>query len=171
MKTTLAAAALVAVGSLQMIGDVAHVPAIKAAGAITHASPAPKVFTAQSGFETFSSRFYIDWRDTSGTAHTLELTPREYAGLAGPYNRRNAYGAALSYAPVLVANPATRAMHGSVTQYAFCGDAPLLREIGIRPENVVGDLRLRLEPRDEKSRARQWQTRFSIACEHGARHG
>jgi hypothetical protein len=114
MKSTIAAAALVAVGTLQMIGDVAQVPVIRTAGAITHASPAPKVFTAQSGFETFSSRFYIDWTDTHGIAHTLELTPREYRKVQGPYNRRNAYGAALSYAPVLVANPRTRAMHQSV---------------------------------------------------------
>lgn len=171
MKTTLAAAALVAVGSLQMIGDVAQVPALKAAGAITHASPAPKVFTAQSGFETFSSRFYIDWTDTAGAAHTLELTPREYRGVQGPYNRRNAYGAALSYAPVLVANPQTRAMHASVTRYAFCGNAPLLREIGIAPHDVHGPLRVRLEPRDAKSRATQWQTEFPIDCAQGARHG
>lgn len=171
MKSTLAAAALVAVGTLQMIGDVANVPAIRIVGAVTHASPAPKVFTAQSGFETFSSRFYIDWQDTLGVTHTVELTPREYRAVEGPYNRRNAYGAALSYAPVLVANPQTRAMQSSVVRYAFCGDAPLLREIGIRPEAVSGPLRVRLEPRDEKSRAPRWQTQFSITCTGGARHG
>ena len=170
MKSTLAAAALVVVGTLQMIGDVANAPAIKAAGAISHASPAPKVFTAQSGFETFSSRFYIDWSDAAGTYRSIELTPREYRRLAGPYNRRNAYGAALSYAPVLAANPKTRAMHASVTQYAFCGDAPVLRELGIRAEDVRGPLRLRLEPREAKSSAPAWQTRFSITCE-GATNG
>jgi len=165
MNAWIPAAALIAIGSLQMIGDVLGRPAIRAIGAVTHASPAPKVFTAQNGFETFSSRFFIDWSDASGGRHALELTPRAYRNVAGPYNRRNAYGAALSYGPVLAANPRTRPMLDSVVRYAFCGEAPLLDELGIARENVVYPLRVRLEPREAESRAPHWQREFDIRCE------
>ena len=147
MKTWIAAAGLIAVGTLQMAGDVIGNVEIRAAGAATHASPAPKVFTAQNGFETFSSRFFLEWRDRDSRVQVLELTPRTYRSLEGPYNRRNAYGAALSYAPVLAANPRTRPMLDAVTRHAFCDEAPLLRELGIARESVSSPLRVRLEPR------------------------
>ena len=164
MKQWIAAFALIGIGCVQMIGDLAGRTDIRAVGAVIHASPSPKVFTAQSGFETFSSRFFIDWRDTQGARHALELTPRTYRGLEGPYNRRNAYGAALSYGPVLAANPRTRPMLDSVVSYAFCGDAPLLGELGIVRDEVTYPLRVRLEPREAKSRAPQWQTSIDIGC-------
>ena len=96
----------------------------------TQASPAPKVFTAENGFETYSSTFFIDWQDRPGSRHTLELTPHVYRGLRGPYNRRNVYGAAIAYAPVLTRNPrAGRCLSGP--HHGFCGRAPLLTELGI----------------------------------------
>jgi hypothetical protein len=165
MKHWIAAAALVAVGSLQMVGDLSGWPQLKAAGAITHASPAPKVFTSQGGFETFSSRFFIDWTDVQGQQHALELTPRSYRDLQGPYNRRNAYGAALSYGPVLAANERTRPMFDSVMRHSFCGSAPLLRELGIPSGELVYPVHIRLEPREQKSRAPDWQTEFSVQCQ------
>ena len=58
MKTYFVATLLVAVGSLQMIGDLTGQSAVKAIGAALQASPAPKVFTAQNGFETYFSKFY-----------------------------------------------------------------------------------------------------------------
>ena len=164
MKTRIAAAALVAVGMLQMIGDLSGSTLGRAIGAATHASPAPKVFTSQGGYETFSARFFIDWRSADGLWHAVELTPQTYRRLEGPYNRRNAYGAALSYGPVLAANPRTRPMLEQVTPYAFCGDAPLLRELGIPADQVVYPLRIRLEPRNQASRSAMWQTTFDIDC-------
>src|SRR5712691_6455142 len=92
---------LLAVGLLQMTGDVFDLPALKGIGAATVASPAPKVFSAVRGFETYSTRFFLEWTDTSGTVYSLRLTPEVYARLAGPYIRRNVYGAALAYGPVL----------------------------------------------------------------------
>src|SRR5438046_8870536 len=50
MKAYLDAAVLAAIGCLQMIGDLSGQPAVRAIGAALQASPAPKVFTAQSGF-------------------------------------------------------------------------------------------------------------------------
>jgi hypothetical protein len=70
-----------------------------------------------------------------------------YARLRGPYNRRNVYGAVLAYGPVLSTDPAGRPMFEAVARYALCGDAPLLRELGIDPALVAGHVRLRLQPR------------------------
>jgi hypothetical protein len=160
-----AAAVLIALGCVQMVGDLSGRPDIKAAGAATQASPAPKVFTSQGGFETFSSRFFIEWQDRQGERHALELTPQTYRRLKGPYNRRNAYGAALSYAPLLAANEHTRPMLDLVMRHALCGDAPLLAELGIPQNDVVYPLLLRLEPRDEGSRQQHWQTMFTVQCD------
>jgi hypothetical protein len=165
MNYRVIATILIVLGCVQMAGDVSGRPEIKVAGAVTQASPAPKVFTSQGGFETFSSRFFIEWRDRQGERHALELTPQTYRRLKGPYNRRNAYGAALSYAPVLAANERTRPMLDFVMRYALCGDAPLLEELGIARHDVVYPLLLRLEPREAGSRQEHWQTTFAVTCE------
>ena len=147
-----------------MAGDLSGNREVRAIGLALHASPAPKVFTSQEGFETFSSRFFIDWIDTAGERRTLEVTPKTYRGVLGPYNRRNAYGAALSYGPVLAASEKTRPMLDSVMRYAFCGRAPLLRELAIAPEEIRYPLHVRLEPREGRSKGRHWQTTFDVHC-------
>jgi len=138
---------LLALGLLQMGGDLLRIPALKGIGAATVASPAPKVFSSVQGLETFSSEFYVEWADRSDVAHSLKLTPEVYARIKGPYNRRNVFGAALAYAPILQRDPHTREMFESVVRYALCGQAPLLREIGIDPDQLGGPLRIRLVPR------------------------
>lgn len=164
VATTTGAVLLTAVGCLQMAGDLAGMTALKALGAASHASPAPRVFTAHQGFETFSSHFFVQWTDRSGRRHKQELTPRTYGLLQGPYNRRNAYGAALSYGPVLSANPATRPMFEQASRFAVCGSAPALREIGIDPAHIHGPVTLALVPRDTISAASHWQLAFTIHC-------
>jgi hypothetical protein len=143
-----AASFLLAVGLLQMAGDLVRQTvwapagqAIQGLGAATGASPAPKVFSAVRGLETYSTRFFLEWDGTEGQAHSLALTPEVYARVAGPYNRRNVYGAALAYGPVLPAE-----LRDPVLRYAVCGQAPLLRELGIDPGQVRGPVRVRLEP-------------------------
>ena len=164
MKCWIAAASLIVVGSVQMIGDLSGDRELRAVGLATHASPAPKVFTSQEGFETFSSRFFIDWTDTAGENHSLEVTPSTYRGVQGPYNRRNAYGAALSYGPVLESNERTRPMLHSVLRHAFCGPAPLLLELFIPPEQLRHPPQIRLEPREAGSKDAKWQTIFDVNC-------
>jgi hypothetical protein len=147
-RDALVAALLIGVGCLQMTGDVLRIPALKAIGAATSASPAPKVFTAQEGFETYANRFFLEWRDAAGAEKSLELTPEVYASLTGPYNRRNVFGAVLSYAPVLDANPLTRPMFRTVLERVFCGRRPPVAEIGLPPDAMKhGPVRIRLEPR------------------------
>jgi hypothetical protein len=152
VNTTLAAAGLLVLGVAQMVGDLTGVVALRGIAAATAASPAPKVFSAVQGLETYSTRFLfeIDGR-------RVELTPELYSRLRGPYNRRNVYGAALAYAPVVPAE-----MREPVTRYALCGDAPLLRELGIdvpRNSSIV----VVLEPLPGTSIG-ALQTRFPVSC-------
>src|SRR4051812_41658032 len=128
------AALLIGVGCAQMVGDVVRIPILKGFGAATGASPAPKVFTAQDGFETYANRFFLEWQDRGGKQQVLEITPQVYSGFQGPYNRRNVYGAVFSYAPVLDANPLTRPMFRAVLTRSFCGNTSVLTEIGVPTE-------------------------------------
>ncbi len=99
------------------------------------------MFSSVRGLETYSTRFFVEWTDRAGAAHALLVTPEIYARLRGPYNRRNVYGAALAYGPVLPVE-----LRDPVMRYALCGDAPLLRELGIDPEQIAGRVRIRYEP-------------------------
>lgn len=134
------ASGLLVLGLAQMTGDVLGIRALKGIAAATAASPAPKVFSAAEGLETFSTRFFLEWTDASGAAQSLEVTPEVYARLRGPYKRRNVYGAVMAYGPVLPAE-----LRDPVFRYAVTGDAPLLREVGIDPAGVT-NVRVRYEP-------------------------
>lgn len=141
-----AGAALVALGLAQMAGDVLGLPRLRGLAAATTASPMPKVFSAVQGLETYSTRFFVEWTDEAGKEHSLELTPETTAPLRGPYNRRNAFGAVVAYGPLLSSDARTRPMFDAVAGYALCGDAPMLRELGIDPTSLQGAPRVRLEP-------------------------
>lgn len=142
------AAFLISLGCLTMAGDLLKLGQLKALGLATAASPAPKVFTAQDGFETYANRFFIEYRDAGGAVREIELTPSVYANLAGPYNRRNVYGAVVSYAPVLDANPVARPMFRSVLQRSFCRADPVTVELGVpRGAAANGPVRIKLVPR------------------------
>jgi hypothetical protein len=141
-----AAAVLLAVGLLQMAGDVLGFPALKGLGMATAASPAPRVFSSIRGLEPFSTRFFLEWRGRDGAAHSLELTPEVYARLRGAYNRRNAYGAALAAGPLLETDPRTQEMFRAVLSYALCGEAAVLGELGIDPDHLAAPPRVRYQP-------------------------
>jgi hypothetical protein len=119
---------------------------LKALGAASTASPAPKVFSAVRGLETYTLRFHLEWRGSDGREHSLLLTPENYARIAGPYNRRNVFGAALAYGPVLATGARTAPMFHAVFAYAVCGRAPLLAELGVDPATIAGAVRIRYEP-------------------------
>lgn len=133
-------------GLAQMTGNLLGIDPLRGLAAATTASPAPKVFSAVRGLETYSSRFFIEWRDRGGMSRSLELTPEVYARLRGPYNRRNAYGAVIAYGPIFASDPNAKSLFESVARYALCGRAPLLRELGIDPDTIDGVVRVRLEP-------------------------
>jgi hypothetical protein len=85
--------------------------------------------------------------DRRGQVQEVTITPELYARLRGPYNRRNPYGAVVAFGPLLHARPETRAMFMSVARHALCGEAPLLRELGVDADEVVGPRRLLQLPR------------------------
>jgi hypothetical protein len=144
----IAATLLLIVGLMQMTGDMIERAGgepigkiIRGLGAATLASPAPKVFSSVKGLETYSTRFFIVWTDADGKEHARELTPEVYSRMQGPYNRRNVYGAALAYGPVMLPQ-----LLDPVMKYALCGDRPLLRELGIDLGEVKGKVGVRYEP-------------------------
>lgn len=131
IRSWLQAAMIVCIGCLQMAGDIFDLPVVKALGAVSHMSPAPKVFTTQNGFETFSSTFVLHAWDEQHSVTVLPLTPEVNALVGGPYNRRNAYGAALSYGPVLARSPRTAPMFRSALRFGLCGERGVAADLGL----------------------------------------
>jgi hypothetical protein len=125
---------LVSLGSLQIAADALRLPRVQAVAAALQVSPAMKVFTAHQGYETHAARFSLTWQDGRGEGHGLWLDPESYARVRGPYNRRNVYGAAFAYGPLLRADPRLRPMQESVMRHAFCNPATLRAELGIPPD-------------------------------------
>lgn len=161
-----AAGVLALVGTVQMLGEVLGVPALRGVGAATGSSPMPKVFTAHEGFETYSSEFVLAWTDHDGVRNTMRLTPANYRGLRGPYNRRNAYGAAISYAPVLHSSEATRPMLESVMRFAFCSpSSTVLEELGLNAADIAGPVSVIMKPRQDLPADHGWKLSFEIDCD------
>lgn len=117
---------------VQMTGDVVGLKPLVGLGAAWGISPRPKVFSDVDGLEPFASTFSMVWLDESGAAKRLEMTPSVYSRLAGPYNRRNVYGAALSYAPRMA-----NELWQPVYCYGLAEGGPLRRELGL-PEKTDG---------------------------------
>ncbi len=139
-------AALLAIGLLQMVGDLTDQRGLKAVGAALMISPAPKVFSSVDGLETFSIGISLHWKDQTGMQQALSLTPPVSSNLRGPYNRRNVYGAVLAYGPVLRQSNIGRAMFDAVLEYALGQDGTLLQELGIDPAQVEGPITIRWDP-------------------------
>ncbi len=144
-RTKIYAAIILILGSAQMLGDITEQVWLKVLAAVTMASPCPKVFTSHKGLETYSTRFFLEWSDKQGNAHSLELTPEVYSKVAGPYQRRNIYGAVLAIGPIMVGDKYMLPMYESVSRFALAGDAPLLRELGIDPATIAGNVKVRYE--------------------------
>ena len=96
-----AAIVIGAIGCLQMVGFAIDSPVLRGLGAATTIAPFTKVFSDVDGYEPFASEFTLHYRDAAGELVETGITPELASRFAGPYNRRNVYGAALSYAPRL----------------------------------------------------------------------
>jgi hypothetical protein len=127
---------LVALGSLQIVAETLGMTRLRGLAAALQVSPSMKVFTAHQGYETHAARFSLSWQDAAGTRQVLALDPASYSAVAGPYNRRNVYGAAFAYGPLLRADPKLRPMQESVMQYALCRPGSLRAELGIPADAV-----------------------------------
>ena len=114
-----------AVACFQMAGYFAGSTPMRGIGAATTIAPYTKVFSDVDGYEPFASKFTLQFRDAGGTFVETGITPELASRFGGPYNRRNMYGAALSYAPRLPA---------SLWQPVFCHglvSGPLRAELGL----------------------------------------
>ncbi|MBM3877671.1 MAG: hypothetical protein FJ386_13315 [Verrucomicrobia bacterium] len=123
--SNLAAVCLCAFASIAMIGDLAGSRTLKGLGALSAAAPFPKVFCEFEGMEGFANAFTICYQ-SGGADRELALTPEIYSRLAGPYNRRNVYGAALAGGPKL-----PRPVWEAVFRHGFAPGGPLRRELGL----------------------------------------
>jgi hypothetical protein len=147
LMTRVAAYGLLVLGLLQMLGSLTGVAGLRDIGAASAASPAPQVFTTTRGLETFSTRFELSWYDADGMERSMVLTPDLYSGLRGPSNRRSVYGAVLAYGPLLATDPRTAEMYQQVSRFALCGDAPVLRDLGLDPRRIGPPITLSYTPR------------------------
>jgi len=117
-------AIVLGIGSLQIIGFLTQIDAIRNIGRLTSASPLPFVFSDFRGLETYSLEFNITAEGPDGRSITKLITPKLYGEFKGPYNRRNVYGAVLAYGPKLT-EPTEKPMVDSVLKYGFCNNGPL----------------------------------------------
>ncbi len=138
---------LIGIGLSQIIGDILQIKALNGLALAVNSSPAPKVFCTADSLETFSSQFLIEWKDIAGDQHSVFLTPEMASKMKGPYNRRNVYGAILSYGPILETNPHMKQLYETVLAYGTQGKAPLLTEMGIDPNQIDGNLWISVHPR------------------------
>ena len=121
---------LLVLGLLQTMGVLTQNRIMRGLGLASAASPYPRVFCQVKSpegvlLEPFASDFILEAVSRNGEKTTVTLNPELYKRVKGPYNRRNVYGAALSYAPVMP-EPLVKA----VTQYGLKKGGPLREEIG-----------------------------------------
>src|SRR5690606_22248811 len=91
---------LAALGLVQIGAAALGLEQVRGLAMAWNASPEPKVFTTVRGHEALSTRFFVEWTDARGGARSVPITAERYAGLEGPYNRRNVYGAVIAFGPV-----------------------------------------------------------------------
>jgi len=111
-------------------------------------APFPKVFSDVDGLETFASDFTLILTSDQGMITEIPISPELYSQLSGPYNRRNVYGAALSYAPRL-----KEEIWQMVFCYAFYNPAVLRYELQIPAETKHIAVKIQTKTR---GRTDQW---------------
>ena len=146
LRANVLALVVTAVGCSQMVGYLLESRPLRGIGAASCVAPMPKVFSDVNGLETFASEFQLTWTEADGRSVVLPLTPELYGRLGGPYNRRNVYGAALSYAPRM-----PEPLWTAVFCYAFKADGLLRREFGVPVDakNLAVAIRTRTKNRSD----------------------
>lgn len=137
MKHMITTLILVFLAVVKVIADLAGWQSVSALAAVTNAAPAMKVFTAHNGYETFSSSYDLTIVLQDGSQESLTLNPTTYQGLQGPYNRRNVYGAAIAYGPILSTGKHTHSMWSATARYAFCDKAVLRHELPFQSKQAI----------------------------------
>jgi len=145
MRTVLYLVVII-IGLLQSVGHLTKMKTLKNLGLITAASPLPIVFTEIKGVETFASDFYLRWVNEDSKSKEIKITPSLYSKLKGPYNRRNVFGAAIAYGPVL-----PEKIWEPILNYALCKEV-LTEELGlpIDKESFTLVIKTRTEKRNDE---------------------
>ena len=138
--TTILTLLIGALGSLQMIGHTTGSRTIRGLGLATGIAPYPKVFCEAEGYEPFAANFTISGTSDNGEPVEIPLTAERYSQLAGPYQRRNVYGATLAYAPRLPENLRTHLFKEVLSE-----NSPLSKELNIPP---LTNPQITITPRD-----------------------
>ena len=138
---------IVLIGFLHIIGYLSGVKVIRSIGAITAASPLPIVFTEVKGIETFASDFYLTWTNEDNSKEEILMTPALYSKIKGPYNRRNVFGAAIAYGPVL-----PKEIYEPILNYGLCKNV-LEEELDLKIDKESFSVLLKTRT---KGRNNQW---------------
>ena len=147
---------LLVVGHLSIFGKILGNDTIQGLGFLTTASPLPLVFSSFRGVEGFASQFYIEFQQ-SGENKRIHITPKAYEKLKGPYNRRNAYGAAIAGAPMLTGER-EKPMIDAIHRFGFCKGG-LKKEFRVSED--VTELKIIVESKTI-GQERSWE--FPVNC-------
>jgi hypothetical protein len=150
------------IGLAALAGLALDLPAVQRVAAVWNASPAPRVFTERGGLESFSTAFALEWRDADGAPRSVAIDRSRFAGIEGPWTRRAVLVAVLIHGPRLASGGASRRLWADAARHAFCGEAPVLRELGIDPRAVSPPLVLVHTPREGS--ASDLPLRLEIPC-------
>lgn len=118
--------------------------------------PLPIVFSDFQGLETFASEFSADIKTQAGNTEQIKITPELYSRLGGPYNRRNVYGAAISYGPKL-----PEKLWKQVLQFGLCSQGPLAQGFGYQEPLRAAAIHIRT-----RTAGRDDAWRLEIICPH-----
>ena len=139
---------LLLVGLLQIIGEIIGSRTIRDLGMATAASPAPRIFSSIKGFEPFSNSVFLEWKGPLGSDESILMTPDLYADLEGPFSRRNIFVSILTLGPILSIDSNWDTLFRALSRYALCGLRPLLGELGVNTQYVIGNVSIELFPLD-----------------------
>ncbi len=134
------ALAVLAVGSLQFVGDLTGSRLLRGIGLASGIAPYTRVFCDAGGYEAFAAGFELEGVRRDGSEWRMKLSPETYALLGGSYNRRNVHGAALAFAPRLPDQ-----LRDAVLLPSLEPGSALRRELGV-PDDV-SSLRVHIVPR------------------------
>ncbi len=166
MKNIIIAVLLSFLACIKVVADLFQHEELSAVAAVANVSPAMKVFTAHQGYETYSAKFKLTMLYADGTEFEAILDSERYAGLAGPYNRRNVYGALIAYGPVLYKKTATHDMWVEMTRRAFCQRKTVMSELNFPIQTAVTKVTVSYINQISADTAADYPTQLSIRCDN-----
>ena len=155
--------ALLVLSLMQMTGWALGLEPLRQFGRISGASPLPLVFSAHDELETFSMQYRLILNPHMENEQRLHLDRSAYGKLEGSYNRRNPYGAALSFGPLLAEKHPE--MLQSVLEYALCEPGSLLLEVELpKTRHMVIEAEAQSSSSPETSGGNRLPWHYEVHC-------